>query len=70
MEWEIDDMCILDFIQSYQKIFNTKEKTYFCAIIPKNLDNSLIQEAKKSQIQYLIYRNNTEQFIDMMRMIL
>ncbi|KPH54340.1 hypothetical protein [Helicobacter pullorum] len=70
MEWEIDDVCILDFIQSYQKIFNTKEKTYFCAIIPKNLDNSLIQEAKKSQIQYLIYRNNTEQFIDMMRMIL
>lgn len=70
MEWEVNGINILDFIQKYYQTFKTKEKINFCAIVPKNFDKSLIQEAKKSGITYFIIQGDMEQFIDMMRMIL
>lgn len=70
MEWEVKGMNLLDFMKLYCETFRIQETISFCAIVPRNLDKSLIQEAKKAGITYCITQGDMEQFIDMMRMIL
>ncbi|CAM2816324.1 hypothetical protein [Helicobacter burdigaliensis] len=69
MEWQVSQMNILEFKQKYTEIDKTKE-TEFCAIIDKSISKQNIQEAKDLGIKHFIPKNEPEQFIDMMRLIL
>ncbi len=71
MEWEVKEMDILNFRQKYLEMFKDSAGTpIFCAIIPKGMEEETLQNAKQQGISYFIIKGNTDQFIDMMRMIL
>ncbi|MCL9820307.1 hypothetical protein NCR96_00920 [Helicobacter sp. 14348-15] len=70
MEWVVNKMSLLEFIQKYYQTFKAEKEINFCAIVPKNFDKSLMEDAKKKGIIYFITQGDVDQFIDMMRMIL
>ncbi|TLD85594.1 hypothetical protein [Helicobacter sp. MIT 05-5294] len=71
MEWEVKEMNILNFRQKYLEMFKDSVGTpVFCAIISKGMEEEVLQNAKQEGISYFIIKGNTDQFIDMMRMIL
>lgn len=71
MEWKVKEMDILSFRKKYIEIFkNSVGIPFFCAIIPKGMEEKTLQNAKEEGISYFIVQGNIDQFIDMMRMIL
>ena len=71
MEWEVKEMDILAFRKKYIEMFKDSVGIpVFCAIISKGISEETLQNAKKEGISYFVTKGSTDQFIDMMRMIL